>query len=228
MGRLRTIIIIDDDEPLCEALVEQFTMGGEFAVFAVHTAARGIAALEDESVDLVILDVNLPDIDGREACKVMRRNGYRGPVIILTGEDSDADTVLGLEAGANDYVVKPFKFAVLLARVRAHLRQHEQSEDAVLKIGPYTFRPSAKELIGDDTRKIRLTEKEASILKHLYRAGKQVVGRDILLREVWGYHPAATTHTIETHVYRLRQKLEPDPDHARFLLTESGGYKLVP
>ena len=228
MGKLRTIVVIDDDEALCEALVEQFTMCGEFAAFSAESAARGLAALKEEIVDLVILDVNLPDMDGREVCKAMRRAGFSGPVIMLTGQGSDADTVLGLEAGANDYVVKPFKFSILLARIRAQLRQHEQSVDVVFKIGPYAFRPSAKLLIGDDNRTIRLTEKEASILKYLYRAGDQVVGRDILLREVWGYHPAATTHTIETHIYRLRQKLEPDPDHARFLVTEGGGYKLIP
>lgn len=228
MGKVRTILIIDDDEALCEALTEQLTMCGEFAVVGAYTAARGLAALDDESVDLVILDVNLPDMDGREVCKAMRRTGYRGPVIMLTGQGSDSDMVLGLESGANDYVVKPFKTNVLLARIRAQLRQHEQSEDAVFKIGPYIFRPSAKVLIGKDSRNIRLTEKEASILKYLCRAGEQVIGRERLLRDVWGYHPAATTHTIETHIYRLRQKLEPDPDNARFLVTEGGGYKLIP
>src|SRR5688500_13372346 len=110
-------------------------MCGEFAAFASHNAARALSVLKDESVDLVILDVNLPNMDGREVCKTMRGTGFSGPVIMLTGQDSDSDTVLGLDAGANDYVVKPFKFNVLLARIRAHLRQHEQSEDAVFKIG---------------------------------------------------------------------------------------------
>src|SRR5690606_26563469 len=119
--------------------------------------------------DLVILDVGLPDMDGRETCKVMRKNGLKSPVIMLTGHDSDADTILGLESGANDYMTKPFRFGVLLARVRAHLRQHEQSEDAVFTIGPYTFRPSAKILLDVGGSKIRLTEKETAILKFLYR-----------------------------------------------------------
>jgi DNA-binding response OmpR family regulator len=145
----------------------------------------------------------------------------------LTGHDSDADTILGLDAGANDYVSKPFKFPVLLARIRAQLRQHEQSEDAVFGLGPYTFKPSMKMLITEDEKKIRLTEKETNILKFLYRSSEGVVPRDILLHEVWGYNAGVTTHTLETHIYRLRQKIEPDPSNARLLVTESGGYRLV-
>src|SRR5690606_31953951 len=103
---------------------------------------------------------------------------------------------------------------VLLARMRAHLRQHEQSEDAVFTIGPYTFKPAAKLLLDEEkNQKIRLTEKETAILKFLYRAGDKPVGRDILLNEVWGYNSEVTTHTLETHVYRLRQKIEADPSN---------------
>jgi len=147
---------------------------------------------------------------------------------MLTGNASDADTIEGLDAGANDYITKPFKFAVLLARIRAHLRQHEQSEDAVFTIGKYTFKPAAKLLIDEKGSKIRLTEKEASILKYLYRAGEKVVTRDVLLHEVWGYNAGVTTHTLETHIYRLRQKIEKDPSKAELLVTETGGYKLIP
>ena len=157
----------------------------------------------------------------------MRQKGVRAPIIMLTGQDGDADTILGLESGANDYVTKPFKFPVLLARLRAQLRQHEQSEDAVFQLGPYTFRPSMKLLITEDEKKIRLTEKETNILKFLYRSTDGVVARDILLHEVWGYNAGVTTHTLETHIYRLRQKIEPDPSNARLLVTESGGYRLV-
>jgi DNA-binding response OmpR family regulator len=125
-------------------------------------------------------------------------------------------------------VTKPFRFTVLLARIRAQLRQHETSEEAVFRIGPYTFKPAAKVLIKSDNKKVRLTEKESNILKFLYRSGQQVVGRDTLLNEVWGYNPAATTHTLETHIYRLRQKIEANPSQAKLLVTEPGGYKLVP
>jgi DNA-binding response OmpR family regulator len=167
-------------------------------------------------------------MDGREACKIMRKNGFKGPVVMLTAQGSDPDQILGLDAGANDYVAKPFRFAVLLARVRAHLRQHEQSEDAIFKVGPYTFKPGAKILIREDNRKIRLTEKETAIIKFLYRAGDKTVSRDVLLHDVWGYNAGVTTHTLETHIYRLRQKIERDPAHAEILVTEAGGYRLVP
>jgi len=228
MSTAKKIIIIDDDEILRDSLLEQFALHDEFSVQAVATAADGVKTVKLEHFDLVILDVGLPDMDGREACKVMRRNGLKAPVIMLTAQDSDSDTILGLDAGANDYVPKPFRFGVLLARIRAHLRQHEQSEDAVFTVGPYTFRPSAKSLICEDQSKIRLTEKETSILKYLFRAGEQVVSRDILLHEVWGYNSGVTTHTLETHIYRLRQKIELDPSNAEILVTETGGYKLVP
>ncbi len=228
MSTKKKILVVDDDDALRETIVEQFSLHDDFSVTDVNGGLPAVNHLKTELVDLVILDVNMPDLDGREACKIMRKNGYRGPVIMLTAESSDADTILGLDAGANDYVIKPFKFAVLLARIRSQLRQHEQSEDAVFKIGPYTFKPSAKLLMQDDNRKIRLTEKETSILKFLYRAGDQVIGRDVLLHEVWGYNAGVTTHTLETHIYRLRQKIEADPSHAQLLVTEAGGYKLVP
>lgn len=229
MAAAKNILIVDDDQALCESLQEQFALHPEFAAVAVGTAAEAIQAAQSRPLDLIILDVGLPDLDGREACRTMRSNGYRGPVIMLTGQaSSDTDTILGLDAGASDYVAKPFRFAVLLARVRAHLRQHEQSEDAVFRIGPFVFRPSAKLLTGEDQRKVRLTEKEAAILKYLYRAGQQVVARDLLLREVWGYSAAVSTHTLETHVYRLRQKIEREPSRAQILVTETGGYKLIP
>lgn len=228
MSTVKKILIVDDDDILRETLKEQFSLHDEFAITDTGSAISGVKLARADLYDLIILDVNMPDMDGREACKIMRKNGYKGPVIMLTAQDSDSDTILGLDSGANDYVTKPFRFGVLLARLRAHLRQHEQSEDAVFKIGPYTFRPSAKLLVEEDDKKIRLTEKETSILKFLFRAGEQVVTRDVLLHEVWGYNAGVTTHTLETHIYRLRQKIERDPSHAELLVTETGGYKLVP
>ncbi len=227
MATLRKILLVDDDEDLREALGEQLVMSEEFDVFE---AANGHEALEKARAalyDLVILDVGLPDTDGRELCRLLRKQGVKCPVLMLTGHDSDSDTILGLDAGANDYVTKPFKFPVLLARIRAQLRQHEQSEDAVFQLGPYSFRPAQKLLLTEDEKKIRLTEKETNILKFLYRAPDGVVPRDVLLHEVWGYNAGVTTHTLETHIYRLRQKIEPDPSNARLLVTESGGYRLA-
>jgi DNA-binding response OmpR family regulator len=134
-----------------------------------------------------------------------------------------------LDAGANDYITKPFRLNELLARLRAQLRSFESSEDAVFTIGPYVFRPAAKQLLEPlRNKRIRLTDKEASILKFLYRAAGRPVARQVLLNEVWGYNAAVTTHTLETHIYRLRQKIEPDSAASKLLLTEGGGYRLDP
>ncbi len=228
MSSARRLLVIDDDEDLRESIAEQLSLHEEFEVNSVDNAADGIRIAKSEHLDLIILDVGLPDMDGREACKILRKNGLKSPIIMLTAQDSDSDMILGLESGANDYVTKPFRFAVLLARIRAQLRQHEQSEDAVFTIGPYSFKPAAKMLLDDEGAKVRLTEKETSILKYLYRAGEKVVTRDVLLHEVWGYNAGVTTHTLETHIYRLRQKIEKDPSNAELLITETGGYKLVP
>lgn len=228
MSQVREILVVDDDNELRSALAEQLALYEEFSITELDSATKAIAAIRAQAPDLVIMDVGLPDIDGREAVKILRKDGFKGPIIMLTGHVSDADAVLGLESGANDYVNKPFRFAVLLARIRAHLRQHEATDDATFQIGPYTFKPSSKHLISDKGSKLRLTEKETSILRFLHRAGTQVVSRDILLREVWGYNANVTTHTLETHIYRLRQKIERDPSNAQLLVTEGGGYKLVP
>jgi DNA-binding response OmpR family regulator len=224
----RTILIVDDDDDLRATLVEQLSLYSELTLRQEATAAKGMEAARGGNVDLLIMDVGLPDMDGREAVKILRKGGYKAPIIMLTGQDTESDTILGLEAGANDYVTKPVRFGVLLARIRAQLRQHEQSEDATFSVGPYTFKPSQKLLLDQRGGKIRLTEKEAAIIRYLYRAERKVVTRDVLLEEVWGYNSGVTTHTLETHVYRLRQKIERDPSNAEILVTESGGYKLVP
>jgi len=225
----RRVLLVDDDTTLLEMLSEQLRMQEEFATATAETAGRALDLVRSEHFDVVILDVGLPDMDGREVCRMMRQSGVKCPIIMLTGADSEADTVLGLEAGANDYITKPFRVGVFLARLRAHIRQHERSDDAVLTIGPYTFKPSLKLLVENQSRKkIRLTDKETAILKYLYRSGDRVISRDVLLDEVWGYNAAVTTHTLETHIYRLRQKIEADPTRARILVTETGGYRLVP
>ncbi len=228
MSTLKKILMVDDDADLREALADQLVMTEEFDVFEAGTGAEGLAKAGEQHYDLVILDVGLPDMDGRELCRLMRKHDVKCPIIMLTGHVADSDTILGLDAGANDYIAKPFKLPVLLARIRAQLRQHEQSEDAIFGVGPYTFKPAAKMLLDAKEKKIRLTEKETNILKYLYRANDSVVPRDELLHEVWGYNAGVTTHTLETHIYRLRQKIEPDPTNSRILVTEPGGYRLVP
>jgi DNA-binding response OmpR family regulator len=228
MPNARRILIVDDDTELREALVEQLSLHEEFEAVSAESGTKGVQAAKGGHVDLVIMDVGLPDIDGREAVRILRKNGFKAPIIMLTGHDTDSDTILGLESGANDYVAKPFRFAVLLARIRAQLRQHEASEDAIFTIGPYTFQPSSKLLMGPKANKIRLTEKETAILRFLYRAGLRPISREVLLQEVWGYNSGVTTHTLETHIYRLRQKIEKDAATPEILVTEAGGYKLVP
>lgn len=224
----RKILLVDDDEDLRGSLREQLGLYDEFEITDAGTATRGIERAKTDQPDLLVFDVNLPDMDGREAVKQLRKSGFKSPIIMLTANDSDADQILGLDSGANDYVTKPFKFAVLLARIRAQLRQHEQSEDAVFSIGPYSFKPAQKLMIDEKGAKIRLTEKETAILKYLYRAGERVVPRETLLLEVWGYNAGVTTHTLETHIYRLRQKIEKDPSNSEILVTDVGGYKLIP
>jgi DNA-binding response OmpR family regulator len=231
MSDPRPVLIVDDDQALRATLAEQLAVDGEFTPREAGTMAEAgkILLADGARFDAVLLDIGLPDGDGRDLCTELRRTGIKVPIIMLTGADAEHDVVRGLDSGANDYIAKPFRIMELIARLRAQLRVFDNSEDAVFVIGPYTFRPSAKML--QDTgrnRRIRLTEKECAILKFLYRAGGRPVGRQILLNEVWGYNAAVTTHTLETHIYRLRQKIEPDPATASLLLTEGGGYRLDP
>ena len=226
MSSVKRVLLVEDDSMLRASLAEQLSQEGAYAVVEAGDCAAGRLAAGDGLYEFMILDVGLPDGDGRELCRDFRAQGVSCPILLLTAADTDADTIEGLKSGANDYVTKPFRFAVLMARVHAHLRSHGRSEEAMYRIGPYTFRPSAKLLLDADARKIRLTEKETNILKYLYRYG-DTVPRETLLHEVWGYNPAVTTHTLETHIYRLRQKIEQNPGEARILITESGGYRLM-
>jgi len=225
----RPILIVDDDVAVRETLMDQLAIDGEFAPAAAASAKAASALLAGENArfDAILLDIGLPDGDGREYCAELRRSGVSVPIIMLTGADAEQDVVRGLDSGANDYIAKPFRLNELLARLRAQLRVFDSSEHAVFTIGPYLFRPATKQLVEPArNRKIRLTEKEAAILKFLYRAGGKPVPRQTLLNEVWGYNSAVTTHTLETHIYRLRQKIEPQPSDTRMLLTEGGGYRL--
>lgn len=229
MAVVRRILLVDDEADLRDALAEQLRLHDSFETDIAGDGADAIQKAKAGRYDAILLDVGLPDMDGREVCKAMRRGGVAAPIIMLTAMDGDADTILGLDSGANDYVAKPFKLPVLLARIRAHLRQHDASEDAVFTINRFEFRPGAKLLVDDAAKKkVHLTDKETAILRYLYRAGRRPVSRETLLNEVWGYNPGVTTHTLETHIYRLRQKIEADPSNAEILVTEPGGYKLQP
>jgi DNA-binding response OmpR family regulator len=231
MSTARPILIIEDDDALRQVLADQVTASGVFHSTEAATLdeASRYLGLPEARFDSILLDINLPDGDGRDFCVKIRKQGHMMPIIMLTGATDEGDVVSGLNAGANDYIVKPFRANELLARLQAQLRLFDTSEDAVFTIGPYTFRPAAKLLVGaDEKRRLRLTGKEVEILKFLYRHANRVVSRQVLLDQVWGYNAGVTTHTLETHVYRLRQKIEVDPANCRLIMTAPGGYRLDP
>ena len=224
-----TILVVEDDAATSAMLAHQLEEEFGVTVAASGTLQEAEMLLGDESVCIgaVILDIGMPDGDGCDLCARMRREGHKMPIIILTASDGEEDIIRGLEAGANDYIAKPFRTNELLARLRAQLRIFESSEDAAFPVGPYIFHPARKLLRDSITkRRIRLTEKEAAILKYLYRSDACSVDRKKLLHEVWGYNPAVTTHTLETHVYRLRMKIEGNPAKPLLLITDSEGYRL--
>ncbi len=231
MASERPILIVDDDAGICHMLRTYLELDGQFSTTTADSVSDAISKLDarDARFDAVILDVSLPDGNGYEFCARLRTQGRAMPIILLTGWAGEGDVERGLDAGANDYIVKPFRIDEFRARLRAQLRVFENSDQAVFSIGPYTFHPSAKVLRETvSARRIHLTEKEASILKYLYRAASATVPRSELLQTVWGYRAQVTTHTLETHIYRLRQKMEQDPASPRILLTERGGYRLCP
>ena len=223
------VLIVDDNERLRASLIEQLAFGGEFAAFGAASiaAAEVLIRAEGARFAAILLDLGLPDGSAREFCAKLRRAGMRMPIILLAGAAGEEEVLRCLDAGANDAITKPLRIQDLLAKLRAQIERYNGGEDAASFIGPYEFRPAAKLLQEPKRgRKIRLTEKEAAILSFLLSAGGQPVSREILLSEVWGYNSKVTTHTLETHIYRLRQKIEPNPAEARILLTDAGGYRL--
>lgn len=221
----RRILIVESDAVLRRSLAEQILAQEGFATVetAAHAAEGGDMAAA-KRYDALIVAAALPDGTGAALTRRLRAEGVMWPTLILGGDPPEDVSDLG---GVTETLAKPFRIAALLQRLRGLIRTFESSDDAVLTIGPYTFKPASKHLVEADDRVVRLTEKEASILKFLYRAA-DVVPREVLLHEVWGYNPAVTTHTLETHVYRLRQKIEKDPSNAQILVTDTGGYRLVP
>jgi DNA-binding response OmpR family regulator len=203
------ILLAESDDVLRAGLAEQLQREGYDVVAAKDGEAAGIAAREPFGFAIIGLD------DGDRVAAVLRERGLGCPVLLLTDGES---------ATTQEALVRPFRFSSLLARLHALGTHHAAANDAVVRIGPYTFHPSAK-LLQAGARKVRLTEKETNILKFLH-ASAGTVPRDILLHEVWGYGPAVATHTLETHIYRLRKKIEQDPAKAQILLTEGGGYRL--
>jgi DNA-binding response OmpR family regulator len=222
------LLLVDDDEELRRALAGRLALHDGFETAEAGSGAEALRALAETPIDLILLDAALPDLNGRDLCRVIRRRGVHLPIIMLTGQTADAEVILGLDAGANDYIFKPFSMPVLLARIRAHLRQHATNDDAAFALGPYSFRPAARRLVDSETRReIPLSEKECAILRFLFRADNRAIDRDTLYAEVWNHRTPLATHTLQTHVYRLRRKIERDPANPRILVSEPAGYRLV-
>jgi DNA-binding response OmpR family regulator len=203
------ILLAESDDVLRASLAEQLEQEGYDVVPAADAQAAFIAVRETLGFAIIGLG------DGEQLAAQLRERGLSCPLLLLT----DGET-----ASAQECLARPFRISALLARLHALNPHHAPADDAAVRIGPYTFHPSAK-LLQADGRKVRLTEKETNILKFLH-ASSGTVPRDILLHEVWGYSPAVATHTLETHIYRLRKKIEQDPANAQILLTEGGGYRL--
>ena len=214
MPSAKRVLLVDDDALLRASLAEQLTREGPYAVIEAGSAAEARERVRDGGFSLAILGQKLPDGTGDGLARELKIQNFDAPVLLLAEPDTSPPTA--------DHIAKPFRFADLLARINLHLSRHAASDDVPMAIGPYLFRPGAKLLI-QGARKVRLTEKETDILKFLHAAGA-TVARETLLHEVWGYNPAVTTHTLETHIYRLRKKIESGG--ARILLTEEGGYRL--
>ena len=214
MASARHILLVDDDAVLRASLGEQLAQEGDYVVVTAANAAEARKLAREYLYAVAIIDQTLPDGAGDALARELKNQGFDAPVLLL------ADP--GLPSPAGDYIAKPFRLAYLLAKLNQHLSRHAASDDTPVAIGPYLFRPGAK-LLTAGARKVRLTEKETDILKFLYAAGA-TVARETLLHEVWGYNPAVTTHTLETHIYRLRKKIESGD--AKILLTEDGGYRL--
>jgi DNA-binding response OmpR family regulator len=227
--RSRRILFVEDDTISRDLLAEHFAAEGGFTVFTAGTLAEADKVLSENHYffDIILLDVGVPDGNGCDYCAKLRLDGHAMPIIMLTGANKEADVVRGLNSGADDYIAKPFKWNELHARLRVHLRMLDSSEASVFAIGPYLFRP-AKKLLEDRGRsgQIQLTSTEVAILRFLYHRSPDTVDRQMLTDEVWGHNSRVTTHALDTHIYRLRQKMEANPATPVLLLLERGGYRL--
>lgn len=220
------ILLLDDDAEFRALAAEKLTAAGFYPAETATIADAEERVLRGSiRFQALILDVGLPDGDGCNLCARLRALDQHMPVLMLTGSDSDDDVVRGLQAGANDYLAKPLRPAELVARLRARLRQHENSMDAVFDLGPWQFYPAKKLLRNAKGVKTWLTEKEVNLLRHLVHLGGYA-SKSSLLADVWGYNPSVSTHTLETHIYRLRQKIEANPHNAQLLVATGGGYRL--
>ena len=228
MTSSKQVLIFDEDPVLISILSEQLKLHEDFLVVCTKTMEEALKQAKNIFFDIILLNTESSDAAGQRACHLLRRNGVTSHIIILTRSYIDTESILGFAACANNYIAKPFRLGTLLTLMRGHFRQQEQGYDIKFNIGPYTFEPSKKLLVNkEDYKEIYLTDKETAILEYLYKATENITSRDVLLDGVWGYNENVTTHTLETHVYRLRQKIETDSSNAKILITETGGYRLA-
>ena len=221
------VLVVDDDQHLLDTVVDQIKQEGGYVVRGARSLAEGRSLLLSMDPELVILDVNLEDGDGRDFCRWMRESGYTIPVLMLTAESGEHETIDGLEAGANDYIAKPLRIGELITRMRVHLQQHQASSTARLTMGKFYFSGGHKTLTHIASGEvIPLTEKETALLQFLYDRREKPVGKKELLEKVWGYGERVTTHTLETHIYRLRQKVTRVEQTPLILTSADGGYQL--
>lgn len=223
----RRFLIADPNHAARATLAEQLTSRIDCTATPVESAAALREQLRPGThFDAIFMEARLPDADGRDLCRELRGRGFQAPILMLGASAREADVVWALDAGANDYLPKPYSAAVLVARVRAQLRSFETSEYAEVAIGNTLFRPGARTLVpAGGGRPLRLTDKEAGVLKQLHRAHGRPLSRETLLREVWGYSTESETHTVETHVYRLRKKVEL-PGCGFVIFNDAGSYRL--
>ncbi|OGU42088.1 MAG: DNA-binding response regulator [Ignavibacteria bacterium RIFOXYB2_FULL_35_12] len=225
---MSTILIVEDDEVMLKSLQDAFEHNG-FDVLTAMDGESGLQIAEINSPDSIILDVMLPRTDGFNVCRTLRKRGVTIPIIMLTARAEEIDKVVGLEIGADDYVTKPFSTRELLARVKAHLRR---TTEKVLSFEHYEFGNVTLDLTTfkafKNKKQIDLTSTEYSLMKVLIKHRNEVVPREKILNEVWGYDSYPSSRSVDNHVLNLRQKLEDNPDKPEYILTVHGlGYKFV-
>ena len=221
------ILIIDHDDYLRKVLVSQLRHEGVVDLEDVAKAGEAYDKVDRFKPDLILLDIQLPDGNGFDICAELRGRGFEKPIIMLTAQQEETNIIKDLDTGANDYIVKPMRFGELLARIRAQLRQYKSADEVRLMAKNIEFQPANKILIALDNRRVvMLTEKETMILKKLFRIWPEATSKETLLSEVWGYQNMVATHTLETHIYRLRQKIARLTDDS-IVETTQDGYRLV-
>jgi len=220
------MLLVNSDRDLSEALIYQLSLNDKYQI--IESGEDNVSTqINNNSFNIIIINSQPSKLNGHNVAKKLRLGGYKNPIIMLIthSDASNVDNNLSIEA--NEYITKPFKYPTLLKSIKLQLRQFGKTENTQHNIGSYVFKPNSK-VLESKNKFIRLTEKENDILKFLYQNLRTIVSREILLHEVWGYNSKVTTHTLETHIYRLRQKIEIDPANACFLITETGGYRLNP